>query len=158
MSAAFTANSTSGSYTVTASAPGVTGTASFSLTNQAASIATTTTITSTSSSFHSFPLPEPDALVDGPPVVVNFTVAQTSGSVAPTGTVVVKDGFGDTCTTTTLNSGAGVCSFTTIPQFWNWDHAVHGSLHSVHRRRVSHEHFESVHRKPCGSFCALCRL
>ncbi|MGB6845256.1 MAG: hypothetical protein WBE09_10190 [Candidatus Acidiferrales bacterium] len=117
MSAAFTANSTSGSYTVTASAPGVTGTASFSLTNQAASIATTTTITSTSSSFHSFPLPEPDALVDGPPVVVNFTVAQTSGSVAPTGTVVVKDGFGDTCTTTTLNNGVGVCSFTTIPQF-----------------------------------------
>lgn len=115
-SAAFTANATAGSYTVTASAPGVSGTASFSLMNQPGSVGTTTTINSTSSDSHGFPLPKNDALVLGPPVTVNFTVAQTSGSVAPTGTVAVKDGFGDTCTTTTLNNGVGLCSLT-ISQF-----------------------------------------
>jgi hypothetical protein len=116
-SGVFTANATAGSYTVTATAPNVTGIASFSLTNQAALIGTTITINSTASLYHSFPLPVNTALVDGPPVNVNFTVQQASGSVTPTGTVVVTDGFGDTCTTTTLNSGAGMCTFPTIPQF-----------------------------------------
>lgn len=115
-SAAFTANAISGSYVVTASAPGVTGTANFSLTNQGGPVGTTISINSTSSDFHNFPLPKNDALVGGPPVTVNFTVAQASGTVAPTGTVVVRDGFGDTCTTTTLNNGVGLCSLT-ISQF-----------------------------------------
>jgi hypothetical protein len=82
-----------------------------------AGIATTTTITSSTSSSHSFPFPPNDALVDGPPVTVNFKVVQASGSTAPTGTVVVTDGFGDTCATTTLNSGAGTCTIPTITQF-----------------------------------------
>ncbi len=118
-SAVFTANAIAGPYTVTATAPGATGTASFSLTNQAAQVATTTTttITSASSSFHSFPLPPNDDLVDGPPVTVTFTVVQASGSTAPTGTVRVTDGFGDTCTTTTLTGGAGTCAIGTISQF-----------------------------------------
>jgi FG-GAP repeat len=112
----FTANATAGSYTVTATATDVSGTASFSLTNQAGPIATTISITSTTSLYHSFPLPANTALVDGPPVTVNFTVTQASGSVTPTGTLVVKDGFSDTCTTTTLNSGAGTCTIAMITQ------------------------------------------
>jgi hypothetical protein len=82
-------------------------------------IATSIKITSTTSSFHSFPLPANDALVDGPPVTVNFTVTQASGSVTATGTVAVTDGFGDTCTTTTLSNGVGLCAIGPIMQFGN---------------------------------------
>ena len=118
-SAAFTANATGGPYTVTATAPGASGAASFMLTNKGGPIATTTAITSSTSSFHGFPLPANYALVGVTPVTVDFTVTQASGSVSPTGTVVVNDGFGDTCTTTTLNSGNGSCTFPTIPQLGN---------------------------------------
>jgi hypothetical protein len=114
----FTANATAGSYNVTASAPNVTGTASFSLTNQATAITTKTTINSTTSTSKlGFSFPSNTALVDGSPVTVSFTVQQASGSTTPTGTVVVTDGFGDTCTTTTLNSGAGTCTIPMITQF-----------------------------------------
>jgi hypothetical protein len=117
-SAVFTANGTAGSYTVTATALNVTGTASFSLTNQATVIATTTTINSTTSTSKlGFSFPSNTALVDGPPVTVNFTVQQASGSTTPTGTVVVVDDFGDTCTTSTLNSGKGTCAIPMITQF-----------------------------------------
>ncbi len=117
-SAVFTANGTAGSYAVTATAPNVTGTATFSLMNQGGPIATTTKINSTTSSSPlGFQFPLNTALVDGPPVTVSFTVQQASGSTTPTGTVVVVDDFGDTCTTSTLNSGKGTCTIPTITQF-----------------------------------------
>ncbi len=117
-SAVFTANGTSGQYTVTGTAPNVTGAASFLLTNQAPAIAPTTTINSTTSTSKlGFSYPPNTALVDGPPVTVSFTVQQASGSTTPTGTVVVVDDFGDTCTTSTLNSGKGTCAIPMITQF-----------------------------------------
>ena len=113
----FTANGTAGSYTVTATAtaPNVSGTASFVLTNAAAQIGTTLTV-STSSSDHGDALPSGDALA-GNPITVSFTVAQKSGSVTPTGNVVVSDGLGDTCAPspvvlTSASAGAGSCTLT----------------------------------------------
>ncbi len=115
ISEVFTANETAGSYTVTATAPNVSGTASFALTNAAAQIGTTVTL-STSSSDHGAPLPSNDALA-GNPITVSFTVAQKSGSVAPTGNVVVSDGLGDTCAPSAVvlspaSAGAGSCTLT----------------------------------------------
>ena len=116
----FTANGTAGSYTVTATAPNVSGTATFMLTNSPAQIGTMVSV-STSSSDHGNALPSNDALV-GNPITVSFKVAATSGSVTPTGKVVVTDGLGDTCTPSPviLNSasaGAGSCTLTitTLP-------------------------------------------
>jgi uncharacterized repeat protein (TIGR03803 family) len=110
--AAFTANNTSGSYQVTATAPNVMGTATFSLMNEAAQVPTTTTITGTSSTYNSNALPANTALVGTAAVLVNFTVTSASGT--PTGTVTVTDGLStatDSCTAT-LNLGAGSCSVT----------------------------------------------
>jgi len=75
--------------------------------------ATTMTITSTSASYYSHVLPTNTALVNSTPVTVNFSVT-TSGSVAPTGTVTVTDGFNDPCTPspTTLTAGNGSCTVT----------------------------------------------
>ena len=110
----FTANGTAGSYTVTATAPNVSGTASFALTNAAAQISTTVTV-STSSSDHGTALPSNDALV-GNPIMVSFKVAQTTGTVTPTGNVVVSDGVGDSCPQpvilTPASAGAGSCTLT----------------------------------------------
>ena len=111
----FTANGTAGSYSVTATAPNVSGAASFALTNAAAQIGTTVTV-STSSTDHGTPLPSNDALA-GNPITVSFTVAQKSGSVTPTGNVVVSDGLGDTCAPspvvlTSASVGAGSCTLT----------------------------------------------
>jgi hypothetical protein len=114
----FTANGTAGSYTVAATAPNVTGTADFSLTNLGAPVQTTTTFT-TSSSFHGETLPQGVALL-GNPVTVNVTVTPASGTAAPTGSVLVTDGgLGDTCvpSPTPLNAGTGSCTLTiaTLP-------------------------------------------
>ncbi len=111
----FTANGTAGSYTVTAGAPNVSGTATFSLTNNPAQIGTMVSV-STSSSDHGDALPSNDALV-GNPITVSFKVAPTSGSATPTGSVVVTDGLGDTCTPspvilTPASAGAGSCTLT----------------------------------------------
>lgn len=79
------------------------------------SIATTTTITSTSSSFLGLALPAGFALV-GNPVTVNFSVQPVSGSVVPTGTVVVEDGNNEVCNPTGMllaaNGGKGSCPLT----------------------------------------------
>ena len=114
-SAVFTANATAGSYTVTATAPNVSGTASFALTNAAAQIGTTVTV-STSSSDHGTALPSNDALA-GNPITVSFKVVQASGTVTPTGNVVLSDGLGDTCAPspvvlTSAAAGAGTCTLT----------------------------------------------
>ena len=117
----FTANGTAGGpYTVTATAPNVSGTATFTLTNSPAQISTMVSV-STSSSDHGDALPSNDALV-GNSITVSFKVAQASGTVAPTGKVVVTDGLGDTCAPSPviLNSasaGAGSCTLTitTLP-------------------------------------------
>ena len=116
----FTANGTAGSYLVTATAPNVSGTATFMLTNSPAQIGTMVSV-STSSSDHGNALPSNDALV-GNPITVSFKVAATSGTGTPTGKVVVTDGLGDTCTPSPviLNSasaGAGSCTLTitTLP-------------------------------------------
>jgi len=116
----FTADGTVGSYTVTATAPHVTGTASFTLTNTVAQINTTITL-STSSSDHGTALPSNDALV-GNPIAVSFKVVPASGSITPTGNVVVTDGLGDTCTQspvvlTSASNGGGSCTLTiaTLP-------------------------------------------
>jgi uncharacterized repeat protein (TIGR03803 family) len=117
----FTANGTAGGpYTVTATAPNVSGTATFTLTNLPAQISTMVSV-STSSSDHGDALPSNDALV-GNPITVSFKVSPASGSATPTGKVVVTDGLGDTCTPSPviLNSasaGAGSCALTitTLP-------------------------------------------
>ena len=80
----FTANGTAGSYTVTAGEPNVSGTATFSLTNNPAQIGTMVSV-STSSSDHGDALPSNDALV-GNPITVSFKVAPTSGSATPRAT------------------------------------------------------------------------
>ena len=117
----FTANGTVGSYTATAGAPNVSGTATFSLTNSPAQIGTMVSV-STSSSDHGDALPSNDALV-GNPITVSFKVAPTSGTTTPTGSVVVTDGVGgDTCTPSTVvlsaaSAGVGSCILTikTLP-------------------------------------------
>ena len=73
----FTANGTTGSYTVTATVPSVTGTATFTLTNTAPQISTMVTV-STSSSDQGIALPSNDALV-GNPITVSFKVVQHPG-------------------------------------------------------------------------------
>ena len=120
MSNLFTANGTAGSYLVTATAPNVSGTATFMLTNSPAQIATMVSV-STSSSDHGNALPSNDALV-GNPITVSFKVAPTSGTTTPTGSVVVTDGIGDTCTPSpvvlsAVSAGAGSCTLTitTLP-------------------------------------------
>ncbi|MGC2718372.1 MAG: choice-of-anchor tandem repeat GloVer-containing protein [Candidatus Acidiferrales bacterium] len=114
-SAPFAANGTAGSYSVTATAPNVSGAASFTLTNIAAQVSTMVTVT-TASSDHGDALPSGDALV-GNPITVSFKVAQASGTVTPTGNVVVSDDNGDTCipspvVLTAAAAGAGSCTWT----------------------------------------------
>ena len=58
--------------------------------------ATTTTVTSTSSTYQGMSLPANLALV-GNPVTVNFTVQPVTGSLVPSGTVIVEDGFQEFC-------------------------------------------------------------
>jgi uncharacterized repeat protein (TIGR03803 family) len=113
-SAVFTANGTAGSYSVTATAPNVTGTASFSLMNQAALSGTITTITSAISlpyqGITTATIAVPFALVGSPPVEVKFTVAPQAGSTGtPTGTVTVTDGSGDSCNSSV---SVGTCLLT----------------------------------------------
>lgn len=84
-----------------------------------ATTATTTTVTSTSSSFTvgnvQYPLPTGYAVV-GNPVTVNFSVQPVSGSLVPTGTVIVQDGFLEVCTPpgmlTSTEGGKSSCPLT----------------------------------------------
>ncbi|MGC2530665.1 MAG: choice-of-anchor tandem repeat GloVer-containing protein [Candidatus Acidiferrum sp.] len=82
-----------------------------------ATTATTTTINSTSSSYMGLALPAGYALV-GTPVTVNFSVQPVSGTLIPTGTVIVEDGFHEYCnpvgTLTSANKGLGSCQLTFI--------------------------------------------
>ncbi len=82
-----------------------------------ATTATTTTINSTSSSYMGLALPAGYALV-GTPVTVNFSVQPVSGTLIPTGTVIVEDGFHQYCnpvgTLTSANKGLGSCQLTFI--------------------------------------------
>jgi hypothetical protein len=72
----------------------------------------TSTITGTAVNFFvGYALATNQALV-GLPVTVNFTVAPNSGSVTPTGSVVVVDGFNDACPAATLSGGKGSCALT----------------------------------------------
>jgi hypothetical protein len=110
-SGVFTANATAGSYSVTASAPNVTGTASFSLTNEAALTGTITNITSTSSKYQGIATLQAGFALVGNPVTVNFTVVpQAGGTGTPTGTVTVTDGSGDSCRNT-VSAGSCALSF-----------------------------------------------
>ncbi|MGA7785067.1 MAG: choice-of-anchor D domain-containing protein, partial [Candidatus Acidiferrales bacterium] len=77
-------------------------------------IATTTTITSTSSSYKGFALPTNIALAGTTPVTVNFTVAPVTGSVTPTGPVVVEDGLDEFCSAVILTSANGGKSSCTL--------------------------------------------
>jgi trimeric autotransporter adhesin len=100
--------------TSTADAAYFTQTVSFTGTG-ISSIATTTTVTSTSSSFLGLALPTGYALV-GNPITVNFSVQPVSGSLAPTGTVIVEDGNNEVCnptgTLTSANGGKSSCPLT----------------------------------------------
>lgn len=59
----------------------------------------------------------PDPSVTGQAVSVGVTVSDTSGSIAPTGTVTVSDGIGDSCTTGSLapSGAAGTASCSLSP-------------------------------------------
>lgn len=82
-----------------------------------ATTATTTTITSTNSSYMGLALPAGYALV-GNPVTVNFSVQPVSGTLIPTGTVIVEDGFHEYCNPvgmlTSANKGIGTCQLTFV--------------------------------------------
>jgi uncharacterized repeat protein (TIGR03803 family) len=115
MASVFTANNTAGTYMVEASAPHVTGTASFTLTNEVVPTQTATMTTfMASSTIGGQNLPSGVALV-GNPITVSVTVKPTSGATVPTGTVLVTDGgLGDACTPspTPLTAGTGTCTLT----------------------------------------------
>jgi hypothetical protein len=92
----------------------VTDTVLLTVSGGATKTATTTAISSTSTNFDGFSLPTNFALVGTTQVSVNFTAKPSSGNTVPTGTVVVTDGFNDTCsaTLTSASAGAGSCALT----------------------------------------------
>jgi hypothetical protein len=92
----------------------VTDTVKVTVSGGTGNIATTTAISSTSANFDGFSLPISFALVGTTQVSVNFTAKPSSGNTVPTGTVVVTDGFNDTCsaTLTSTSAGAGSCALT----------------------------------------------
>ena len=89
----FTANGTAGTYTVVATAPNVTGTGSFSLTNLGAPVETDTTATAA-----------PTSAVVGQEVVLTGTVTALSGTSAPPGNVTFTSDDGTTIPAAALSA------------------------------------------------------